>query len=84
MVRETRFTWDDTDDIEIPQPRDRLDDLDDLLDVFADDRAGAPKPKKPAGNRRGDGRSKPNTDPRRHLADADWLRDERPRERPGS
>ena len=48
------------------------------LDVFAEDGAGPPKPKK-AASRRND-RPKENTDPRRHLAGADWLRDERPRE----
>ena len=81
MVRETRLSWDDSVSLELPDRRDRFDDLDDeFLDVFATDKTPSPKPADGEGRKR---RSPGNSNPRRHLAGADWLRDE-PKPRPRS
>lgn len=82
MVREARYAWDDEENDPthhrgLPERRDRFDDLDDdLLDPFL------PKAKPRRKQRPGAGpdeqteetRPAPKSE-RRHLADADWLRE---------
>ena len=74
MVGEARFGWDDSLSLELPDRRDRFDHLDDeFLEVFTSDKTPDPKPSGPEPKKR---RLTPDGKPRRHLAGADWLRDE--------
>lgn len=72
MVREARFSWDDTDDFD--PTRHALDDGDfddipDLPEIGRSRRGGSRGTRK----RRRPSRRPDEGDPPRHLADADWL-----------
>ncbi len=74
MVRRVRISCDEIDGLDPTEPRrDTFDDLDDLVLDAVLPEAGRRKPadESPAARRR----RKPTPDVRRHLADADWLRD---------
>jgi hypothetical protein len=80
MVREVRYAWDDEEnETGLPAPRDRFDDLDDpLLDPYLPNLARTQKrtsqPGKGKQNNESGDQQNSHTE-RRHLADADWLRD---------
>lgn len=74
MVREARFSWDETDHVQIPHRSSEFDGLDDLM---LDDLSRLNPRQKTV--RREDGKQprekSPRGDSRRHLAGADWMTD---------
>ena len=83
MVRNARFSWDDTDDFDLPERGFRIDDLDDPVTApeFHDDdegelSQGRSQPRhKPGDSQRPPTRPSEKRESRCHLAGADWLRD---------
>lgn len=75
MVREARFSWDETDHIHIPQRSSEFDGLDDLM---LDDLSRL-NPRQKSVPRGEDGKhpreKQRKGDSRRHLAGADWTSD---------
>jgi hypothetical protein len=79
MVRQTKFSFDEEMQVSYPEPED---DFDDDFDDLVTDRVRPVKspssPRKPRRDHPGDRRPD-----RRHLADADWLKNSSPEERRG-
>ena len=80
MVREVRYAWDDEEnELGLPDRRDLFDDLDDpLLDPYLPNMTGTQTRIGQPGNgkQKNESGDQPNRNSeRRHLADADWLRD---------
>ena len=90
MVRRGKISWDDTDAIGGPNRPVRIDDLDDLDDPDWDpvlpDEDEVPghsqnpnsQPDAEPQRTKRPRRTRENSDSRRHLAGADWLRDKTP------
>lgn len=75
MVREARFCWEDADDVDLPDRRDRLgldDDLFGPLPPDDEDRTAHRRKRREPGH----GPRPARRDDRRHLAGADWMNEE--------